>query len=128
MLARAPTSSEGIAFLLLGTADMYMTSYVGNAKAAVRRAFDLARSAAPSVLYFDKIDASSMVPTGATGAAAAMAGVTVWNMACPRRCRDFEQAYTKMSTKGKDLKQRMAEIDQAGASNKQSMPPSLTPM
>jgi SpoVK/Ycf46/Vps4 family AAA+-type ATPase len=36
---------------------VYATSYVGDAEAVVRRAFDLARSAAPCVLFFDEIDA-----------------------------------------------------------------------
>ena len=56
-LARAAAGAAGVAFLSLGPADVYSTSYVGDAEAAVRRAFDLARSAAPCVLFFDEIDA-----------------------------------------------------------------------
>jgi SpoVK/Ycf46/Vps4 family AAA+-type ATPase len=56
-LARAAAGSAGVAFLSLGPADVYATSYVGDAEAVVRRAFDLARSAAPCVLFFDEIDA-----------------------------------------------------------------------
>jgi hypothetical protein len=41
--------------------------------------------------------------------------------------RDIEWAYAKMSTKEKvTLKRRMAEINKAGAGNKESMPPNLT--
>lgn len=46
-----------MAFLSLGPADVYASSYVGEAEGVVRRAFDLARSAAPCVLFFDEIDA-----------------------------------------------------------------------
>jgi hypothetical protein len=43
--------------------------------------------------------------------------------------RDAEWAYQKISIKEKaDLKQKMAEIDKAGADNGQSPPPSLTPI
>ncbi|KAL3811002.1 hypothetical protein ACHAXA_002279 [Cyclostephanos tholiformis] len=56
-LARAAAGSAGVAFLSLGPADVYATSYVGDAEAVVRRAFDLARYAAPCVLFFDEIDA-----------------------------------------------------------------------
>jgi hypothetical protein len=47
---------EGGAFLLLGPNDVYATSCVGNAKAVVRWAFDLARLAVPCMLFFDKIN------------------------------------------------------------------------
>jgi SpoVK/Ycf46/Vps4 family AAA+-type ATPase len=56
MLVRAAAGVEGITFLSLGPADMYPTLYVGNAEAAVRRAFNLARLAAPCVLFFDEIN------------------------------------------------------------------------
>ena len=56
-LARAAAGSSGVAFLSLSPADVYASSYVGEAEAIVRRAFDLARSAAPCVLFFDEIDA-----------------------------------------------------------------------
>ncbi len=36
MLVRATTNAGGVAFLLLGPADVYTTSYVGNAKAGPR--------------------------------------------------------------------------------------------
>ncbi len=35
-LVRAPTKALGIAFLLLGPADVYATSYIGNVKAGPR--------------------------------------------------------------------------------------------
>jgi SpoVK/Ycf46/Vps4 family AAA+-type ATPase len=55
-LARAAAGSAGVAFLSLSPADVYSSSYVGEAESVVRRAFDLARSAAPCVLFFDEID------------------------------------------------------------------------
>ena len=55
-LARAAAGAAGVAFLSLSPADVYASSYVGEAEAIVRRAFDLARSAAPCVLFFDEID------------------------------------------------------------------------
>jgi len=45
-----------VAFLSLSPAEVYSSSYVGEAEAVVRRAFSLARSAAPCVLFFDEID------------------------------------------------------------------------
>lgn len=56
-LARAAAGSAGVSFLSLSPADVYSSSFVGDAEAVVRRAFDLARSAAPCVLFFDEIDA-----------------------------------------------------------------------
>jgi SpoVK/Ycf46/Vps4 family AAA+-type ATPase len=55
-LARAAAGSAGVAFLSLSPADVYSSSYVGEAESVVRRAFDLARSAAPCVLFFDELD------------------------------------------------------------------------
>ena len=55
-LARAAAGSAGVSFLSLSPADVYQSSFVGDAEAVVRRAFDLARSAAPCVLFFDEID------------------------------------------------------------------------
>jgi SpoVK/Ycf46/Vps4 family AAA+-type ATPase len=55
-LARAAAGAAGVAFLSLSPADVYASSYVGDAEAVVRRAFDLARSAAPCVLFFDELD------------------------------------------------------------------------
>ncbi|GAX20211.1 hypothetical protein FisN_12Hh056 [Fistulifera solaris] len=56
-LARAAAGASGVAFVSLAPADVYASSYVGDAEAIVRRSFDLARSAAPCVLFFDEIDA-----------------------------------------------------------------------
>jgi len=56
-LARAAAGAAGVAFLSLSPVDVYASSYVGEAEGIVRRAFDLARSAAPCVLFFDEIDA-----------------------------------------------------------------------
>ena len=56
-LARAAAGSSGVAFLSLSPADVYASSYVGEAEAIVRRSFCLARSAAPCVLFFDELDA-----------------------------------------------------------------------
>lgn len=55
-LARAAAGAAGIAFLSLSPADVYASSYVGEAEAIVRRAFSLARSASPCILFFDEID------------------------------------------------------------------------
>lgn len=56
-MARAAAGATGVAFLSLAPADVYASSYVGDAEAVVRRAFALARSAAPCILFFDEIDA-----------------------------------------------------------------------
>jgi SpoVK/Ycf46/Vps4 family AAA+-type ATPase len=45
-----------VAFLSLSPAEVYASSYVGEAEATVRRAFTLARSAAPCILFFDEMD------------------------------------------------------------------------
>lgn len=66
-LARAAAGASGVAFLSLAPADVYASSYVGQAEAVVRRAFSLARSAAPCVLFFDEIDA--IVGNDGTGGA-----------------------------------------------------------
>ena len=55
-LARAAAGASGVAFLALSPADVYASSYVGEAEAVVRRAFTIARSAAPCILFFDEID------------------------------------------------------------------------
>lgn len=55
-LARAAAGASGVAFLSLSPAEVYASSYVGEAEAVVRRAFSLARSAAPCVLFFDELD------------------------------------------------------------------------
>ncbi len=55
-LARAAAGAAGVAFLSLSPADVYASSYVGEAEAVVRRAFTLARSASPCILFFDEID------------------------------------------------------------------------
>ena len=55
-LARAAAGASGVAFFSLSPADVYASSYVGEAEAVVRRAFSLARSAAPCILFFDEID------------------------------------------------------------------------
>lgn len=64
-LARAAAGASGVAFLSLSPADVYASSYVGDAEAVVRRAFTLARSAAPCVLFFDEID--SIIGSHASG-------------------------------------------------------------
>jgi SpoVK/Ycf46/Vps4 family AAA+-type ATPase len=56
-LARAAAGASGVSFLSLSPADVFASSYVGEAEAIVRRAFTLARSVAPCVLFFDEIDA-----------------------------------------------------------------------
>jgi len=55
-LARASAGSSGVAFLSLSPAQVYASSYVGEAERVVRQAFHLARSTAPCILFFDEID------------------------------------------------------------------------
>jgi len=63
-LARAAAGASGVAFVSLAPADVYASSYVGEAEAVVRRAFTLARSASPCILFFDEIDAIIGAETG----------------------------------------------------------------
>jgi SpoVK/Ycf46/Vps4 family AAA+-type ATPase len=55
-LARAAAGSKCISFLSLSPADVYASSYVGEAEAVIRRAFATARAAAPCILFLDEID------------------------------------------------------------------------
>ena len=55
-LARAAAGATGVAFLTLSPAQVYASSYVGEAESIIRRAFALARSASPCILFFDEID------------------------------------------------------------------------
>ena len=55
--ARAAAGAAGVAFLSLGPADVYASSFVGDAEAVIRRAFNLARATSPCILFFDEIDA-----------------------------------------------------------------------
>lgn len=66
-LARAAAGAAGVAFLSLSPAEVYASSYVGEAEAVVRRVFDLARSAAPCVLFFDEIDSVIGGEEGSSG-------------------------------------------------------------
>jgi SpoVK/Ycf46/Vps4 family AAA+-type ATPase len=56
-LAKAAAGSAGIAFISLSPAEVFASSYVGDAEGIIRRAFSLARSVAPCILFFDEIDA-----------------------------------------------------------------------
>jgi len=56
-LARAAAGASGVAFLSLSPAQVYASSYVGEAERIVRRSFTLARAAAPCILFFDEVDA-----------------------------------------------------------------------
>lgn len=56
LLARAAAGSARVAFLSLAPADVYASSFVGDAEAVIRRAFSVARAASPCVLFFDEID------------------------------------------------------------------------
>ena len=62
-LARAAAGAAGVAFISLDPADVYASSFVGDAEAIVRRAFSLARAASPCILFFDEIDAIIGSPT-----------------------------------------------------------------
>mmetsp|Transcript_6536 Transcript_6536/g.7561 ORF Transcript_6536/g.7561 Transcript_6536/m.7561 type:complete len:1038 (+) Transcript_6536:93-3206(+) len=55
-LARAAAGSSGVAFLSFSPAEVYASSYVGEAERVIRQAFNLARSTAPCILFFDEID------------------------------------------------------------------------
>jgi len=55
-LAQAAAGASGITFISLSPADIYASSYVGEAEAILRRAFSHARSASPCILFFDEID------------------------------------------------------------------------
>ena len=56
-LARAAAGASGVAFFVLSPADVYSSSYVGEAESVIRRAFRIARSASPCILFIDEIDA-----------------------------------------------------------------------
>lgn len=66
-LVRAAAGSVGVAFLSLSPADVYASSYVGEAEAVIRRTFSLARSAAPCILFFDEIDTIVGTSSNASG-------------------------------------------------------------
>lgn len=69
-LARAAAGASGAAFVSLSPADVYASSYVGEAEAIVRKAFTLARSASPCILFFDEVDSilgSEVSDSGAHG-------------------------------------------------------------
>lgn len=56
LVKAAAASLPGLSFLPFSASDIYSV-YVGEAEAAVRRAFALARQAAPCLLFFDELDA-----------------------------------------------------------------------
>jgi SpoVK/Ycf46/Vps4 family AAA+-type ATPase len=56
-LARAAAAASSVSFISFAPADVYASSYVGDAEAVIRRGFCLARAAAPCILFFDEIDA-----------------------------------------------------------------------
>ena len=55
-LARAAAGASGAGFISMSPAEVYGSSYVGEAEAIVRSAFKLARSATPCIIFFDEID------------------------------------------------------------------------
>jgi len=59
MLVKALARSSGASFLSVSAADVF-SPFVGDAEAAIRKAFRLARSCSPSILFFDEIDAVVM--------------------------------------------------------------------
>jgi transitional endoplasmic reticulum ATPase len=63
-LARAAAGASFLSFLSFAPADVYASSYVGDAEAVIRRGFSLARAAAPCIIFFDEID--SIVGTNAS--------------------------------------------------------------
>lgn len=56
MLARAIASTSDVNFIPVNGPEL-MNKYVGESERAVRRVFDQARSNAPSIIFFDEIDA-----------------------------------------------------------------------
>ncbi|CAN0412005.1 unnamed protein product, partial [Scytosiphon promiscuus] len=55
-LVRAAATAAGATFVCLSGADVF-SPYLGEAEAAVRQAFRIARNAAPALLFFDELDA-----------------------------------------------------------------------
>jgi SpoVK/Ycf46/Vps4 family AAA+-type ATPase len=53
----AKAAAHGRAFCCYSPANVYSTSYVGDAEAVIRQAFATARAAAPCILFFDELDA-----------------------------------------------------------------------
>ncbi|KAG7373527.1 ATPase family associated with various cellular activities AAA [Nitzschia inconspicua] len=66
-LARAAAGASGVAFLSFSPAQVYASSYMGEAEAVIRRAFALARSAAPCILFLDEIDSIFDTGSNSTG-------------------------------------------------------------
>lgn len=56
-LARAAAGSAKVAFFSKSPADIFSSSYVGDAEKVIRKSFELARASAPCILFFDEIDA-----------------------------------------------------------------------
>ena len=56
MVAKALATESGLNFLSIKGAEL-LSKYVGESEAAVRKIFAKARQAAPSILFFDEIDA-----------------------------------------------------------------------
>ena len=59
LLARALATESGLNFLAVKGPELFR-SYVGESEASVRRLFAKARQAAPSVIFFDEVDALAM--------------------------------------------------------------------
>ena len=63
-LAMAAAATHGLPMISLSSADIY-SAYVGEAEAEIRKAFQVARQAAPCVLFLDELD--SIVTNRKTG-------------------------------------------------------------
>ena len=66
LTAAALATSSDLNFLAVKGAEL-LSMYVGESERAVRRVFDRARAAAPSVLFFDEIDAIGSSRSAASG-------------------------------------------------------------
>lgn len=71
LLARAAASELGLGFVLVSGPEV-LNMYVGNSEAAIRNAFQQARSIAPAILFFDELEA--LVPPRTTSSGS-MGGV-----------------------------------------------------
>ncbi|MBI4495109.1 MAG: AAA family ATPase, partial [Chloroflexi bacterium] len=72
LLGRSAASELGVGFVLVAGPEV-LNKYVGDSEAGVRNAFEEARKCAPSILFFDEIEA--IVPPRVGGDVQTMAGI-----------------------------------------------------
>lgn len=66
MLARASAQSQGINWISVKGPELF-SKYLGDSEKAIREVFRKARSASPSVVFFDEIDALTTTRSGEGG-------------------------------------------------------------